>query len=767
MRSYRTLLLALALTGSALFAIGGADANVGDIAPALVAGGPDTNFYVDTVRPSDSSALGRARHALETENAEVAIAVARRGLASTEGRDRAELLYFIARSEQSRGQLRNALEAYSQVASLHDPLAPLAHLARAEILTDRPADVLREVQPLAANPWSGQRRAQELEAVALARLSRWDEAAPRLRSLVQSAPIRSAASTVALPLADWLAAQETPEARFEALSLYRRVASRVPRTNLATSADEKATRVLATLTSSQRESVARPSIEDAFARADVLFDGMQHQDAESAYGEIASRADVSAEDRCRALLRQGQAMIRRRARSEGLAVLANVTAACTVDDTRAWARFSAGKAAVSLGQREEARTHFAALVQDAPTHRLADDALYRAALVAYDNGDDAIAEASLRSLVATYTEGDMRGEARFRLAWAARRAARYADALTELEASIAEGTMEVAEDIQGRAAYWRARTLDDLHRAPDAIGAYEALVRAMPLTFYGQQAWKRLRERDATRTTSLATELLASQAQPTRLSFMARSEMREDAFGRAVSLLRVGEITRAREELSALGLMRDEADPECVWLAAAMLKEAGDLTYSTTLIRRRLLGYLATTPVARARELWRVAYPHAYETEVAAASNETRVPASLIRAIAREESSFDPHAVSAVGAHGMIQLMPGTAHRFAQPLGLRSDTASLERPEINLRVGGAFLQFLLARYPAHAGMVPAAYNAGEGAVDRWRRERPQMSFDEWVEEIPYEETRRYTRRVLQSYGVYAALDGAPLPNFAD
>lgn len=89
----------------------------------------------------------------------------------------------------------------------------------------------------------------------------------------------------------------------------------------------------------------------------------------------------------------------------------------------------------------------------------------------------------------------------------------------------------------------------------------------------------------------------------------------------------------------------------------------------------------------------------------------------------------------------------------------------MARPEINLRIGAAYLQFLLGRYTTNPGAVPAAYNAGEGAVDRWRNLRPNAPFDAWVEEIPYEETRRYTRRVLQSYGVYAALDGEALPHF--
>ena len=80
-------------------------------------------------------------------------------------------------------------------------------------------------------------------------------------------------------------------------------------------------------------------------------------------------------------------------------------------------------------------------------------------------------------------------------------------------------------------------------------------------------------------------------------------------------------------------------------------------------------------------------------------------------------------------------------------------------PSIPAGVAGS----LFEKYEANPGLVPAAYNAGAGAVERWLREDRTRPFDVFVEEIPYEETRRYTRRVLQSYGVYSFLDGAELP----
>jgi soluble lytic murein transglycosylase len=161
--------------------------------------------------------------------------------------------------------------------------------------------------------------------------------------------------------------------------------------------------------------------------------------------------------------------------------------------------------------------------------------------------------------------------------------------------------------------------------------------------------------------------------------------------------------------------------------------------------------------------MWRIAYPRAYDALIEQAAGEAQVPSDLLRAIAREESAWSPDAVSPAQAYGLIQLIVPTARLHAAPLGLPSDPESLKRPEVNLRIGAHFVQSLFQRYAGNPAVVPAAYNAGYVAADRWLRERHGQPLDAWIESIPYSETRRYTRRVLQSYGVYAWLDTGKLP----
>lgn len=135
---------------------------------------------------------------------------------------------------------------------------------------------------------------------------------------------------------------------------------------------------------------------------------------------------------------------------------------------------------------------------------------------------------------------------------------------------------------------------------------------------------------------------------------------------------------------------------------------------------------------------------------------------ALIESVIRHESGGDPTAVSAKGARGLMQLMPGTAREMAAELGLDYDEARLtEDAGYNRRLGTAYLRKLLDRYDGEPALALAAYNAGPGKVDEWlqRFGDPRtgaVDMAAWVEQIPYRETREYTRSILRDLPVSTA-----------
>ncbi len=143
-------------------------------------------------------------------------------------------------------------------------------------------------------------------------------------------------------------------------------------------------------------------------------------------------------------------------------------------------------------------------------------------------------------------------------------------------------------------------------------------------------------------------------------------------------------------------------------------------------------------------------------------AKRSNVAESLVYAIMREESSFDPEAESPAKAYGLMQLIEPTARQYGRPLGLRPTPLLLLRPSVNIAIGCRLLAELAKTFPEDTLLAIPSYNAGLARSRQWETERPAVDFDVWVESIPYLETRRYTKRVLAARAAYEFLyDKAP------
>ncbi|MCX8135192.1 MAG: lytic transglycosylase domain-containing protein [Roseococcus sp.] len=137
---------------------------------------------------------------------------------------------------------------------------------------------------------------------------------------------------------------------------------------------------------------------------------------------------------------------------------------------------------------------------------------------------------------------------------------------------------------------------------------------------------------------------------------------------------------------------------------------------------------------------------------------------ALVFAIARQESNFDPEAVSPANARGVMQLLPTTAAAVARRLGIPHRTEWLTAdPAHNTRLGAAYIQERLERFGGALPLALAAYNAGTGRVEEWLitygdPRGGQVSMLDWMEQIPFAETRNYVQRVIENMAVYRAKD---------
>lgn len=286
----------------------------------------------------------------------------------------------------------------------------------------------------------------------------------------------------------------------------------------------------------------------------------------------------------------------------------------------------------------------------------------------------------------------------------------------------------------GRAGYWEGRAHEMLGDDENARLAY-AFGAEYQTSFYGLLAAERIdapldpaltgeTQYPRWRTTSLPTSSVFQAAQ----LFIAAGDR-----NRAEQFLRHMAETLPPEEIGALGdFVLDAGEPH---LAVMIGKQAA---------QRGITLPKMYFPVA---SLGIVDFP---------------VPRELALAIARRESEFDPGVQSGVGARGLMQLMPATAKAVANYLDIPySRERLMTDPAYNARLGTAYLDELMEIFGGNVVMVSAGYNAGPGRPIRWMKERGdprkgEIDIVDWIEHIPFDETRNYVMRVTESLPVYRA-----------
>ncbi len=168
---------------------------------------------------------------------------------------------------------------------------------------------------------------------------------------------------------------------------------------------------------------------------------------------------------------------------------------------------------------------------------------------------------------------------------------------------------------------------------------------------------------------------------------------------------------------------------------------------------------VAYAPTPATRWAWDCTFPQPYAEVVQSAEAAEKLPPGLLWAVMRQESAFDPDAVSPAHAVGLMQLLPETARGIAAELGLSHEDARLTSPPYAIRVGARALRKLLDEFHGNVALAVVAYNAGADAVERWLSRAPGMQTDTFVERIPYRETRDYVVRVMGNLARYAYLAG--------
>jgi soluble lytic murein transglycosylase len=290
--------------------------------------------------------------------------------------------------------------------------------------------------------------------------------------------------------------------------------------------------------------------------------------------------------------------------------------------------------------------------------------------------------------------------------------------------------------VQTKGNYWAGRAALAAGRFQDAT-AYFQRAAMYPELFYGQLALERLGK--------------SVPAPPAALMQYVTTQFQRTAFNsrRLVQAIRLlGQQGRSTEQALFVRALAESLDSDTDRnLALELGQQIGrdDMAVWTSRMAR----------VKGSAFYVRQAYPTLRTT----VSGELW---SLAHGISRQESSFDPYAVSYAGARGMMQLMVGTAREQAGKIGVGFDSYRLiSDPSYNVMIGSSYFQRMLNIWGGNVPLAVASYNAGSGNVGRWVRQygdpRNQVDVLKWIEAIPYSETRAYVQRVIENSVVYDSM----------
>ncbi|HUB31009.1 MAG TPA: transglycosylase SLT domain-containing protein [Terracidiphilus sp.] len=309
------------------------------------------------------------------------------------------------------------------------------------------------------------------------------------------------------------------------------------------------------------------------------------------------------------------------------------------------------------------------------------------------------------------------------------------------------------------ALYWRARLYETQdHKPSEAVANYHAIVRAYQHYFYAQMARQRLSELGTTVAVAEpeVDSIKAPDVPPLDDSFPEDSEH----LAKARLLANAGMNEYIPREIAA--------DPDSgSWsaLAEAQIYASFGETYRALRALKRALPYAATASIdAIPLVYWRILFPEPYWETIKVESAKNNLDPYLVASLIRQESEFNPAAVSYANAWGLMQLLPSVGRAMAREEGITHfETFQLLDPETNIRLGTRYLRHMLDRFGGVQEYALAAYNAGDERVADWEAAGPYHGMDEFVESIPFTQTREYVEAILRNIETYRAIDSAADP----
>jgi soluble lytic murein transglycosylase len=342
--------------------------------------------------------------------------------------------------------------------------------------------------------------------------------------------------------------------------------------------------------------------------------------------------------------------------------------------------------------------------------------------------------------------------AHWRAGWLSYRQGLYADAARLFDEQI---KLYPTDKETVAAIYWRGRLYESQdHKPADAVTNYRAIVRAYQHFFYAQMARQRL--------TTLGDAQAVSQPQLDRIQAPLVPVLQESFPEDSPHLAKARLLANAGlNDYIAAEIAADPDSSSWSALAEAQIYASYGETYRAMRALKKALPYAASAPIKSIPlAYWHILFPKAWWDTIKTESAKNNLDPYLVASLIRQESEFNPSVVSYANAYGLMQLLPSTGKQMAKEEGIKNfETFQLLDPEMNIRLGCRYLRQMLDKLGGVPEYALAAYNAGDYRVVDWEAAGPYSGIDEFVESIPFTQTREYVQAILRNEETYKAIDG--------
>lgn len=353
-------------------------------------------------------------------------------------------------------------------------------------------------------------------------------------------------------------------------------------------------------------------------------------------------------------------------------------------------------------------------------------------------------------LAQRFPKGKYGSSGHWKSAWLTYREKKYDDALRLFNEQISQ----YPDTAEAPAAwYWRARLKEDRKDFDGAASDYRYIVSHYRLMYYALRARARLI------ALGHGSDVPADVTIGPKRAYVVADIPADDLRAQKALLLENAALfDYAIRELQ----VADATQPWALAEMVRMYQDAGRYDRGLQLLKRTFTGYYSWDLARLPRFFWEGLFPRPYWTDLSRYSTENGLDPLLVASLVRQESEFNPSAVSSAAAVGLMQLLPGTGRKTAKDLKLRHFNASqLYDPAVNLQLGTYYFRRMLDKYDGHVEYALAAYNAGADRVDDWRSAGEYRDMDEFVESIPFTETREYVQAIIRNAAVYKLLYSSP------